>query len=79
MRPGDEVLPTAVVYTYKAPSPEHPNGLFKARLVALGNLEKHKPGAPLDVFAPTASLPAVRYLAAWAAAHGMHLRQVDIT
>ncbi len=79
LRRGDEVLPTAVVYTYKAPSPEHPHGLYKARLVVLGNLEKFTPGVPLDVFAPTVSLPAVRYLVAWAAAHGMHIRQVDIT
>ncbi len=71
LRRGDEIIPSVVVYTRKR------NGRYKARLVALGNLQRHLSEA--EIFSPTVSHAAVRYLLVESAANGWKLEQIDIS
>ena len=76
---GDQILPTALIFTRKRPCDEFPQGRFKARLVALGNVERWAPGTEPSTYAPVCSYAANRYLTIRAASKRWFLRQLDIT
>ena len=69
--PSDEIIPAVVIYTRKR------CGRYKARLVALGNRQTQLSAA--EVFSPTISHAANRYLVVESAAKGYHLEQFDIS
>jgi hypothetical protein len=48
-------------------------------LIVIGSLQPFHPGEKHEIFAPTSSGAANRYLAARAASEGMTLKQFDIT
>ena len=68
---SDQVIPTCLVFTRKR------DGRFKARLVVLGN--RQRGGDAAEIFAPTCSHAATRWLAIDAAANKKHIRQFDIS
>jgi hypothetical protein len=55
LKAGDQVLPTAMIFTRKRPCEKYPEGRYKARLVALGNVERWKPGSEPSTYAPVCS------------------------
>eukprot|EP00392_Amoebophrya_sp_AT5.2_P018481 g19033.t1 len=71
LQPDDEVIPAVVIYSKKR------CGRFKARLVALGNRQKQVLSS--EIYSPTISAAANRFLLIEAAARGHHLRQFDIS
>ena len=68
---ADEVIPSVMIYTRKR------DGRYKARLVALGNKQKNVGSS--EIFSPTISHAANRYLLIEAAARGHFLEQFDIS
>jgi hypothetical protein len=79
LRSGDQILPTALIFTRKRPCDKFPEGRFKARLVALGNVERWKPGTEPSTYAPVCSYAANRYITIKAASKKLFLKQFDIT
>jgi len=75
--PNDEIIPAVVIYTRKRPCAEHPLGRFKARCVALGNRQTQAMAA--EIYSPTISHAANRYLLVEAAANGWFIEQFDIS
>ena len=71
MTPGVQIIPTAVIYTRKR------CGKFKARLVALGNVQKVFGSS--EIYSPTISHGANRTLLVESAAAGHYVRQFDIS
>ena len=71
LKPGDEILPCVVLYSRKR------CGRYKARLVALGNLQKAFSAS--EIYSPTVSHAANRVLLVEAAAAGHFVEQFDIT
>ncbi len=67
----DEVIPAVCIYSRKR------CGRYKCRLVALGNRQKQV--FSHEVYSPTISGGANRFLLVEAAAQGHHLRQFDVT
>jgi len=67
----DEIIPSVVIYTRKR------CGRFKARIVALGNRQTRVSNS--EIYSPTVSHAANRYLVVEAAAEGYHLEQFDIS
>jgi hypothetical protein len=68
---NDEVIPSCVLYTRKR------DGRYKARLVALGNLQRNV--GTNDCYSPTVSYAANRVLLTEAAKRKMHLSFFDIS
>ena len=69
--PSDEVIPSVVIYSRKR------CGKFKARLVALGNLQTKV--SKSEIYSPTISHSATRTLLINAAHHKHYLGQFDIS
>ena len=67
----DEIIPAVVIYTKKR------CGRYKARLVALGNRQKQV--SAHEIFSPTISAAANRYVLVESAASAHHQRQFDIS
>jgi hypothetical protein len=75
-RPDDyDPLPLQFVYKLKVTNGDYENGVPKALLVAMGNLQ-YDYG---DTYAPTARLWMVRALAAIAAQEGLTMKKFDLT
>ncbi|CAD7962993.1 unnamed protein product, partial [Amoebophrya sp. A120] len=66
-----EIIPTVCIYTKKR------DGRYKCRLVALGN--RQKLSLQGEIYSPTVSHAANRYLLVEAAARGWKVRQFDIS
>jgi hypothetical protein len=79
LKRGDQILPTALIFTRKRPCEKYPEGRYKARLVALGNVERWEPGQAPNTYAPVCSYAANRFLTIRAASKKWYLKQFDIT
>ena len=66
-----EIVPSCVLYTQKR------DGTYKARLVALGNIQKAEMAG--EIYSPTISHIANRALLIHAAAEGNHISGFDLT
>ena len=77
-QPSDyDPIPMQFVYKLKVKDGDYENGVAKARLVMMGNLQyEHEYG---DTYAPTARLWVVRTLAAIAAQEGLTMKKFDLT
>jgi hypothetical protein len=77
-RPANyDPLPLQFVYKLKVTNGDYENGVPKARLVAMGNLQYDDEYG--DTYAPTARLWTVRALAAIAAQEGLTMKKFDLT
>ena len=70
-------IPLQFIYKMKIKDGDYENGIPKARLVLMGNLQyDHEYG---ETYAPTAKLWVIRSLAAIAAQEGLTLKKFDLT